>query len=228
MGRIKSVVEFGQRNYVSETKDPYKIIVLSVEGNRTEFDYFSYFADDSKILGINSLIKIRLLEREDTKSSPQWVKKLLDEYITDYGLSENDILWMIIDRDAQNNSKKQLIELIEECNEENILISISNPCFELWLLLHCITDLNSYDKNILLSNPKPRAKANKRYIEIELKRINGTYNKKKLAKNDFISFEKISNAIRLEKDLEQIPINIIDNLGSNIGQIVERIMNNDV
>lgn len=119
MGRIKNVDSFGRRNYKSAVQEPNKIIVIAVEGNRTEIDYFTFIKDFRFELGISSLLQINLLERDDTNSSPAWVKDLLNEYRERFGVSENDSLWMIIDRDVQNNSEEILNQIISQCKEEN-------------------------------------------------------------------------------------------------------------
>lgn len=224
MGRISNTENFGKRNYNSKSKSPKKIFILSVEGNKTEFDYFSYISDCKKELGIDVLINIEILERIDTKSSPHWVYKLLEEYKEDYGIKDQDKLWMIIDRDRQNNSPDLLNKIIEDCNENNFNIALTNPCFELWLLLHSIINLDEYDLDKLLKNPKRSVKARKRFIDEELTRINGSYNKKKLNKDHFIDINKIKNAIILERDLENSPKDIIESLGSNIGTLVNEII----
>ena len=125
----------------------------------------TYLSDDQNELGIDSLIKIELLERIDTNSSPSWVLSLLEEYKDVYGVNPEDRLWMIIDRDIHNNSEMAINQVINDCKKNGFKIAITNPCFELWLLLHCIKSFDTYDKNTLLENPKKRIKSRKRYIE---------------------------------------------------------------
>lgn len=225
MGRIKNLENFGRRNYSSETKTPEKFYILSVEGNNTEFDYFTLLNDYREDLGINAKIKIELLDRgDDTKSSPKWVKDLLDEYVNEFIVDSNDSLWMIIDRDEQSNSPESLIDLFQECKNSNFNVAFTNPCFELWLLMHCISNFDDYDKDVLLDNPKRRAKSRKRYIENILTDLNGSYNKKNINKEHFIDISKIKNAIRLERELENDIGEMINKLGSNVGTLVNELL----
>ena len=228
MGRIKNIKIFGKRNYESGSLEPKRVFILSVEGNKTEYDYFTYIEENKDELNISQLIKINLIERFDTNSSPEWVNQLLHEYTDTYGLTERDSLWMIIDRDLQNNSEEVIQKVIEDCENNNFKIAITNPCFELWLLLHCIKDIDDYDKEALLNNPKKRMRAKKRFIDDELTRINGSYNKYKINKEHFITKSKINNAIRLEQKIENDSLEIINSLGSNVGSLLLEIMKNEV
>ena len=224
MGRIKNTDNFGKRSYESDSLAPKSIYIISVEGNRTEYDYFTFLNDCKEELGINSLIKVSPINRIDTKSSPRWVYNLLEEYRDEYGVTEIDKLWMVIDRDEHNNPEHVISNIIDECEKSGFKIAITNPCFELWLFFHCISSLDGYDKEKLKLNPKKSAKAKRRYIELLLIDINGTYNKKKLKKEFYIERSKIMNAIRLEYEVENDPRKIIDSLGSNIGDLVKEIM----
>lgn len=62
---------------------PEKIIFLSVEGNRTEKDYFAGISKNREKLGINGKIDVEVLHRGswDTSSAPDQVLELLEEYI---------------------------------------------------------------------------------------------------------------------------------------------------
>ncbi len=45
---------------------------------------------------------------------------------------DRDEVWVIFDRDEHPNVDK----VLKECRRMNILYAFSNPCFELWLILH--------------------------------------------------------------------------------------------
>ena len=62
--------------------------------------------------------------------------KRLDEYIEkkDFALEKDDELWVMIDVDRWNKSTLQ--EIAKEARQKGYRLAISNPCFELWLLLH--------------------------------------------------------------------------------------------
>ena len=62
---------------------PKRIVFLSVEGNKTEKNYFCNVDKHREQLGIHSLVHVETLSRysKDTRSSPSDVYELLTEYI---------------------------------------------------------------------------------------------------------------------------------------------------
>jgi succinylglutamate desuccinylase len=67
-----------------------------------------------------------------------------------------------------------------------------------------------YDKEIILSNPKATVKSKKRYLEKELSKLLGGYNKNKL---HFEKFEQgIKDAVSRAKELSVDNLTIIDEL----------------
>ena len=73
--------------YARETEDqkitPQKIFFLSVEGNRTEKEYFNGVSNHREALGINMKVDVEVLKRgrKDTNSAPEQVIELLEEYL---------------------------------------------------------------------------------------------------------------------------------------------------
>lgn len=59
-----------------------RVIFLSVEGTKTEVEYFGYINKYKTSLGVESVVEIHVLKRDDTKSSPEQVLDLLDEYMS--------------------------------------------------------------------------------------------------------------------------------------------------
>jgi len=62
-------------------KNPRRVIWLSVEGSKTEVNYFTYLNKYKNKLNIDISIQIEPLHRNDTNSDPQSVLDLLDEYV---------------------------------------------------------------------------------------------------------------------------------------------------
>lgn len=50
--------------------------------------------------------------------------------------NKGDEFWILIDRDSQAHTEKEITECIEHCKKSGYHCYISNPCFEFWLLLH--------------------------------------------------------------------------------------------
>jgi hypothetical protein len=57
---------------------------------------------------------------------PHGVRKQRDSY------EENDEIWAVFDRDAH----PQFDEAVKLCERSRVGVARSNPCFELWLILH--------------------------------------------------------------------------------------------
>lgn len=127
---------------------------------------------------------------------------------------------MVVDRDKQNVSAEQLENIINNCNDCGFHLAISNPTFELWLLLH-VSTLDSFDNALLLENARQRVKSKKRYLEILLSDICSGYNKSRL---DFEKFKPgINEAIKRAKQLSVSNSELINSLGTSVCLLVEKI-----
>lgn len=208
---------------LSDTKEKEKIFVLAFEGNHTEVHYFKALKDSVKFN--DDLIYIHLLTRDpgDTNSSPSHVfNKLKTEAKDEFAFNEDDELWMIIDTDRW----KDIPEVIKACQEEgNMYVAISNPCFELWLLLH-VKDINDYtdeERELLLANGRVTSKKN--YVDSKISDELGGFNKRKFKPDLFLPNLKqaTSRAKELAVDDEGYP----KGLGSHIFKIIEKINNEE-
>lgn len=130
-----------------------------------------------------------------------------------------DSLNMIIDRDKDNFFEEQYDEVVKFCEENNVNLYISNPNFEFWLMLH-FDEVESEDKQKMYKNEKVNSK--RRYLEKRLHDICG-YTKKRV---DFKRFEpNIMKAVEREKNYEENIEKLKDNLGTNVGILVNKIVN---
>lgn len=204
----------------SNTIEKEKIIVLAFEGNDTEQIYFEEFKDSEKFN--DELIYLHLLKRpkSNTNSAPNHVfKKLKKEAKDEYSFNEHDELWMIIDTDRWRN----IPEIIDECKKlDNMFVTVSNPCFELWLLLHVknISDYTEEELELILKNLKVTSKKN--YIDIKLTEILGSYNKSNPKPEQFIPHLK--NAIEQAKNLDSKNEEFPTLLGSHVYKIIEKLI----
>ena len=171
----------------------------------------------------NSKIHIEVLPRIDTNSPPQAILNMLDEFKDEYLLQEGDELWMVIDRDKQSWTEATISGIASLCNQKGYLLALSNPAFEIWLLLH-VKNLSEYsdtDKTRLLENRK--VNRSRTYLEQELFNICGSYNKKNPNLNDFLP--NIAIAISraealIENENERWP----NYLGTHVYRLVKRII----
>lgn len=209
-----------------------KLIIIAFEGAKTEHRYFSYLKTSTEI-NLKSLVQIELLERDENNknsSAPTKVVETITNVIENdeklKGIKSKyddfddsfDIFWIVIDREKQKSKKVNLLKAIDICEKNNIRISLVNPAFEFWLLLHF--DINEYNKDDLFENKKSGAK---RFLEKEVGKKIGSYNKSNFEIN-FITYESITLAVKQEKQFENELENIIDNLGSNVGNLIKEIL----
>lgn len=202
-----------------------KRYILSYEGTVTERKYFedlrkSEYFDDS------GLIETISLKRESTESNPSAVKKLLKQAKESGSFKATDEFWLIIDRDDWEKTHHiNLDQLVADCQKEkNFFLAMSNPCFELWLLLHLIdlAELDNDEKENLYENPRISSK--KHYIDSLIDRAMNTgrgYNKKP---DPRIFLPHIQNAIERAKALN-IPGELFPSeFGTDVYKLVEKLI----
>jgi hypothetical protein len=107
----------------------YRVMfVVAVEGSKTEPDYFAWLNRS------NALVRVHCLPSK-THSSPLQVLKRMREHLRKDGLAPGDQAWIVVDKDQWTDA--QLGELHTWRREhEHFGFALSNPNFELWLLLH--------------------------------------------------------------------------------------------
>lgn len=133
--------------------------------------------------------------------------------------SDVDSLNMVVDRDKDSFTEKQYDKVVEFCKKNNVNLYISNPSFELWLYMH-FDEFDFENKEDLIINRKMN-NSGRRYIEKRLHDVCG-YRKKSL---NFKEFEPgIKNAIRREKKLAEDITKIKNELGTNVGLLVNKMI----
>ncbi|MGM0653628.1 MAG: RloB family protein [Bacillota bacterium] len=112
----------GQRRY-------RKFLVVAVEGAKTEPQYFR------TINKMQKEVHIHCLSSKNDSSPPQVFKKM-EAYLSNNPLTrKTDEAWMVIDKDQW--TEEQLNQLHQwAITKDNYGLSVSNPNFEYWLLLH--------------------------------------------------------------------------------------------
>lgn len=133
--------------------------------------------------------------------------------------SKIDSLNMVIDRDKDSFTEEQYDSVVDFCEKNDVNLYISNPNFELWLFMH-FDEFNDENKEDLIINRKMN-NSGRRYIEKRLHDVCG-YRKNKLI---FDVFEPgIRNAIKREKGFTEDISKIKNELGTNVGLLVEKMI----
>ncbi|WP_395090675.1 RloB family protein [Armatimonas sp.] len=182
----------------ANTRKPNSLmIVLAVEGEHTEEQYFKPLRDGK--------IDLEILSTENGFSAPQHIEKRMDSFLaTNRGL-EGGEFWLVLDVDRHH----ALQEVCQRARQKGYHLAVSNPCFELWLWLH----LEEVDINQKTCSQ----------LEMALKTRLGGYNKSNLPVEDFHPY--METAIRRAKALpgsHTTPIPIFP--GTQIYQLMERIL----
>ena len=117
-------------------RGPKRLFVIFCEGEKTEPAYIGALRQ----LYSNALIKI---ETVNGAGVPYTVATLAADRAQSSGLSgarrknldsfeENDQVWAVFDRDEH----PRFNEAVAKCEKFGVGVARSNPCFEVWLILH--------------------------------------------------------------------------------------------
>lgn len=208
--------------------DAEKLFILSYEGSESEKKYFNDFRY-SEWFNDSGLIEIIPLKRpKNAGTDPISVKNLLKKAKDEFPFKPTDEFWLIIDRDQWENIHKiNFANLVEDCkNENNFFLAMSNPCFEIWLLLHLkdINEFSSEEKQLIFENPKVGSK--KHHIDKVIEAIQGRgYDK---SPNPKIYLPNIKIAIQRARDLNKEDEDYPTLLGSHIYKIIEKLIKEDL
>lgn len=138
-----------KRGYSRETPKEllrdYKLFAIACEGGKREPEYFNLLKFISGRVSVDVIGDSVSDEEVETvqvhKSAPKWVLDRAMRYIEKEGLSDEDELWFVLDKDRW--SDVQIREIFEFCEQRpNWNIVVSNPCFEVWLYFHKKIDIN--------------------------------------------------------------------------------------
>jgi hypothetical protein len=106
------------------------LVVIASEDRYAVRQYFDFFQ--------STRIQFKVLETQDGKSAPAHVLTRLNEYLAEFEIGEGDSFWIVCDCDhwVESSHIRNLTQVLRECRQKSIQVALSNPCFDLWLLLH--------------------------------------------------------------------------------------------
>jgi hypothetical protein len=106
------------------------LVVIASEDTHAVRQYFDFFE--------STRIQFRVLETQGGKSAPEHVLNRINEYIEEFEIDEGDTFWVVCDCDhwVEPSHIKNLTYVLQQCRQKGIQVALSNPCFDLWLLLH--------------------------------------------------------------------------------------------
>lgn len=200
-----------------------RLIVIASEGKDTERIYFKALAKEYT----NPRVHVHILERsedEQNNSSPEHVLKQLNDYKGHYELESDDELWLVVDRDRWTEA--MLSRVATECAQDNFMhVALSNPCIELWLLLHLVdaTLLTSEEEQLWMENRRKSKNADP-YLKVRLRQEMGSYHESSYDAKVLI--EHVDVAIARAEALDKNPADRWpQTLGTRVYLLAESVMN---
>ncbi len=117
-------------NRDSQTLRDASLIVIASEDTHAVQRYFDRFKPRR--------VQFRVIPTEDGRSSPKAIVDRLDAYRAEFKIGADDELWYCgdIDHWAEGNHIANLNAVLSHCHTQGYPVALSNPCFELWHLLH--------------------------------------------------------------------------------------------
>ena len=209
---------FKTRDRMSGNRDA-KLIVIATEGEKTEKKYFEEMVS-SKYYN-NSRVKILVLEKEDASASaPEHVLEEISKFEKEYEFEEEDKWWLVIDVDRWG--EKKLSQVARKCAQKDYNLAVSNPCFEIWLLLH-LKSLDEYSPSVLEEFSENKKTGTRNRIDSEILDILGEFNKSDLKVEHFLP--ELDKAIQRAKELDtDTDLRWPNDLGSRVYRLAESIL----
>ncbi len=178
-----------------------KLFIISVEGSKTEPQYFALFNESE------SIVLVKCLKGKGTDSAPTHVLKRIESYLRKESLKKTDEAWIVVDKD--NWTEDQLQKLLGWAKKStNYGFALSNPNFEYWLLLH-------FEEGSGLTNSEECLTRLKKYLP--------NYNKEIDPKK--IPFDLIYRAIARAKQKDRTPTNLPQIWRTTVYKLVDKILN---
>ena len=228
MPPIRTYTDWNKRPSDHEDQvEPFRKYVFICEGANTEVWYFRKLIDLRKRLGIHPLIDIRLWEKTEGDQDITYPRKLIEfaearKADAELAFDRNhDRMIIVFDADIFSVKVTGYEDVVSLGEQYGDLLGITNPNFELYLLLHFP---GAYEEDILpnaerlLRNEKV---GNMRLSYSLLLARTGINSKTNEAIGDLA--EKVETAIEQEKHLNQDVHDCLGQLTSNIGSLIEMI-----
>ena len=130
--------KFSKKKRNTETRKQKPIILIIAEGkNVTETQYFKSFQTQHSDYNIKILIPGHITD-------PAGMQERIEKYWEQNELEEEkgDVAFIVLDLDCDESKAKLITQLEKQSKAAKFVIS--NPCFEVWFLLHFRYSTRSY------------------------------------------------------------------------------------
>lgn len=206
---------------------PFRKYYFICEGANTEEFYFEHLIDIKKELGLHSLIDIRLLKKTGKDRDISYPKKLFSFAIEEKEKLENnfnkeyDKMVIVFDGDIFEGKVVGYEELIDSIEKDDIA-AVTNPNFEVFLLLHLEKSYEEHIQNHEVDFFQKDVHNRYSYPHNKLRELTGMNSKKN--RNIGTLAASIHIAIEQERFINQNIHDLKGHVSSNIGKIIEEII----
>lgn len=211
-----------------EQIEPFRKYYFICEGANTETFYFKRLIDLRKQLGIHPLIDVRLWEKTEKDKNISFPRNLVSFAEAQKKNPENDFdverdkMVIVFDGDIFEEKVQGYDELVAAIEEQDIA-AVTNPGFELFLILHIENSFETYiqgqEEKFLCQDEK----GSYSYAYRLLHQLTGMNAKKNPNVGGLA--DSVKTAIEQEKRVNQDIHHLKGRVSSNIGAIIERIIN---
>lgn len=137
-----------------------RLFLIATEGNKTEPHYFDLLNEEVV------LVQVQVVKGQHD-SSPKHVLNRMEEHLQKQRLLAGDEAWLVIDKDQWTQEQIGALNDWTQLHA-NRALAVSNPKFELWLLLH-------FEDGAGVSTPQDCKQRLKRYLPDYDKGISPTH-----------------------------------------------------
>ena len=211
-----------------EQIEPFRKYYFICEGKNTETFYYRRLIDLRKQLGIHPLIDIRLWEKTGEDENLSYAKQLAEfaekqkaDPGNDFDL-ERDKLIIVFDGDIFEEKVLGYDELVKQIEEKDIA-AVTNPGFELFLILHFSGSVDQYIRGHEAEYLTMDDKRRYRHAYNVLHKLTGMNAKSNEAIGNLA--DNVMIAIAQEKSINQDIHQLKGAVTSNIGKVIEQIIN---
>lgn len=200
-----------------------RLVIIATEGKDTERIYFRALAKEYA----NPRVHVCILQRavgEENNSSPEHVLNQLSACRRNYFLEADDEMWLVIDKDRWTDEMLSHVALC--CSKDSTMhLALSNPCFEIWLILHLLdVPAMADEERALCYENKRNTRRTDTYLKILLRKLMGSYRESEYDTSKLVPY--VETAIERARALDANPDDRWpQTLGTRVYLLAESIMN---
>lgn len=142
-----------QLNRRSPTRNVGKIILIACEGSKTEKIYFESLKKDLRLPTL-TIREVTVLPHQNRTDPRSIIERLIEErqqMRNEQRWSQKDEAWAVFDGDEHiEKSLDKWNSAISRAKSQKINLAITNPCFELWYLIHFQDNLSQTTRDKII------------------------------------------------------------------------------